>query len=139
MKTNKEGRPLLLVGGQDGNGKMFTVLRAFLPNQRAWVFRWLFKTVFPLLLGLRNLEYVNLFLTDGDAHETSQLDAAIDEFFPQARQARCGWHITDRGWDRNGPKLGQCHPGIKSNQYTQVKHTVLQWITSWMKVLPEQC
>jgi hypothetical protein len=28
-----------------------TIVRAFLPNERAWVFCWLFQTVMPTLLG----------------------------------------------------------------------------------------
>ena len=31
--TNNESRPLLTMNGKDSNGKMFTVLRAFLPNE----------------------------------------------------------------------------------------------------------
>ncbi len=48
--TNYEDRPFLTITGRDSNGKMFTVIRAFLPNERAWVFRWLFQTVMPSLL-----------------------------------------------------------------------------------------
>ena len=36
--TNKDKRPLLTVSGRDTHGKMFIILRAFLPNERAWVF-----------------------------------------------------------------------------------------------------
>ena len=36
--TNKDKRPLLTISGRDSYGKMFIILRAFLPNERAWVF-----------------------------------------------------------------------------------------------------
>jgi hypothetical protein len=50
--TNIESRPFLSVTGRDSNGHMFSVIRAlFLPNERAWVFRWIFRTAMPVLLG----------------------------------------------------------------------------------------
>ena len=33
--TNKDKRPLLTISGRESNGKMFIILRAFLPNERA--------------------------------------------------------------------------------------------------------
>ena len=37
--TNKNKRPILTISGKDSFGKTFIILRAFLPNERAWVFR----------------------------------------------------------------------------------------------------
>ena len=45
--TNKDNRPLLTASGKDANGKMFTFLRAFLPNEQSLIFRWIFSVVFP--------------------------------------------------------------------------------------------
>ena len=56
--TNKESRPLFTITGKDLTGHMFTILRSFVPNERAWVFRWLFQTVMPALLGKDFLVYV---------------------------------------------------------------------------------
>ena len=42
---------------------------------------------------------IQIIITDGDSQEKNQLDAAIDEFFPQAKRVRCGYHIVKRGWD----------------------------------------
>ena len=95
--TNKESRPLVTVTGRDGLGNQFTVLRSFIPNNQAWVFKWLFQTVFPTLLGKDVLTNIVVFVTDGDSQETSQLDNAIDVFFPQAKRIRCIWHLVDRG------------------------------------------
>ena len=96
-KTNKEERPLLTVTSKDSRNKMFTVLRAFLPNEQSWTYRWLFQTVFPSLFGQDILLSVNAFITDGDAQEISQLEDAMARFCPQAQRIRCSWHIIDRG------------------------------------------
>jgi len=37
--TNNETRPLLTIGGKDLNGKMFIILRCFLPHEKGWIFR----------------------------------------------------------------------------------------------------
>jgi hypothetical protein len=63
--TNKESRPLVTVTGRDVLGNQFTALRAFLPNNQAWVFKWLFRTVFPTLLGMDALVHTVVFITDG--------------------------------------------------------------------------
>jgi hypothetical protein len=40
--TNREKRPLLVFSGTDNNRKNFTALRAFLPSECEWVFRYVF-------------------------------------------------------------------------------------------------
>jgi len=129
--TNIESRPFLSVTGRDSNGHMFSVIRAFLPNERAWVFRWIFQTVMPALLGKDYIGRVNVIITDGDACETSQLDIAITKHFPNVCRVRCGWHIVDRGWRKH------C-PGTRSvslpNQaaFASISNQIKAWIYSWM-------
>ena len=129
--TNIESRPFLSVTGRDSNGHMFSVIRAFLPNERAWVFRWIFQTVMPALLGKDYIGRVNVIITDGDACETSQLDIAIARYFPNVCRVRCGWHIVDRGWKK------RC-PGTRSvslpNQaaFASICNQIKAWIYSWM-------
>ena len=36
--TNKDKHPLLKISARDTYGKIFVILMAFLPNERAWVF-----------------------------------------------------------------------------------------------------
>jgi MULE transposase domain len=76
-KTNYENRPLITMGIKDSHGNVQVVLRAFVPNERAWLFRWLFQVATPALLGAKACEDVQLLITDGDAQETSQLDDAV--------------------------------------------------------------
>jgi hypothetical protein len=129
--TNYEDRPFLTITGRDSNGKMFTVIRAFLPNERAWVFRWLFQTVMPALLGREFIGRVKVIVTDGDSQETSQLDIAIALHFQNVCRVRCGWHVVDRGWIR-------CCPGVRSvsrQNQSAFKANIIQikaWLYSWM-------
>jgi hypothetical protein len=79
--SNKEGRPLVTISSKDFYGKMFIVLRAFLPNEQSWSYKWFFQTVLPALLGKDVLKRIKIIVTDGDSQETSQLDDAIALFF----------------------------------------------------------
>ena len=76
---------------------VFTVLRAFLPNEQGWMFRWIFSDILPTMFG-DTMKEVNLFISDGDVNEYLQIDNAIALYYPKCHRARCGWHIVDRGW-----------------------------------------
>ena len=41
-QVNRDSRALFTASGKDANGKKYMILRAYLPNQKAWVFRWVF-------------------------------------------------------------------------------------------------
>jgi hypothetical protein len=121
--TNNEQRPLLTVSGRDSSNKMFTVLRAFLPNERAWVFRWLFQNVFPILFGQRLLSNLRVII--------SQMDAAIIAFFPQAIRRRCIWHIVDRGFDHRVSKTKGGDKAICDAVFTDLRGTLRTWMFTW--------
>jgi hypothetical protein len=65
--------------------------------------RWVFRVVLPKLVGERVLRKINLFISDGDSQETSQLDLAIKENFPHVQRVLCGWHIVEKGWQKYCP------------------------------------
>ena len=98
--TNKETFSLVTIAGKDSYGKMFVILRAFLPSEKSWAYRWLFQTALPKLLDNSALRCVKVAVSDGDSQEIGQLCSAIGRFFPEAYRIRCGWHIVDRGWNR---------------------------------------
>ena len=141
--TNKESRPLVTVTGRDALGHQFTVLRAFLPNNQAWVFKWLFQTVFPTLLGMDALARIAVFITDGDSQETSQLDNAILRLFPQAYRVRCIWHAVDRGMAANFPKCpvnkqtGDAHLRQLRRKYDKAELQVRHFLWSWAEPVCE--
>ena len=59
---------------QDMNGKQEVVVRCWAPNNRAWLFRWLFQTAIPSLIGREACGRVRLVITDGDSQECEQMD-----------------------------------------------------------------
>ena len=80
--TNKEKYILMTVSSKDRSGKMVTILRAFLPNQRNWAFRWLFCHVFPIFFSPYVLSRVRVIISDGDSCECNQTNSAIKQLMP---------------------------------------------------------
>ena len=61
--TNIYKSPLLAISRNDSFDKMFIILRAFLPNEWAWVFRWIFTIVLPTLFPPYLLSQVKAIIT----------------------------------------------------------------------------
>ena len=96
--TCKESRPLLTLTAKDSNGKFFTILSCYLPNEKAWSFKWFFTEALPKLVWPSSMERTKYIITDGDHVCISQLEDAITNYMPHTRRGRCSWHIIDRGW-----------------------------------------
>ena len=96
--TNNESRPLLTMGGKDANGKVFMFLRVFLPNEKRWIFRWVFNIVLHKFFHKDVLNRIKLIISDGDQQECGSIDNAIGMFMKGAKRARCGWHIVNRNF-----------------------------------------
>ena len=131
--TNNEGRPLLTMSGCDSSNKMFNILRAFLPNQRAWSFRWIFNHVLPTMFSEQTLSNVKVIISDGDAQEYHQIDLAIKTFMPNVERVRCSWHAIEQGWSNNGPntKTGGTRNEFDTKKLLDVISNIKDWMRSW--------
>ena len=97
-KTTKEEWELITLSIQDMNGGQETVIRCWAPNNRSWLYRWLFQAAIPTLVTKKSCSEMQLIICDGDPQECSQLDSAIQSVFVNAKRRRCGWHITEKGF-----------------------------------------
>ena len=129
--TNNEKRPLLTITGKDSNGKMFTVLRVFLPNEKAWAFNWIFSVALPTLVGETLMQRVNHVICDGDPQEYQQIDAAIKMYFHNASRGRCGFHLITLGWKKYMGAKKQCNNNGKLHE--TISQHLKTWLYSWMK------
>ena len=130
--TNKYKRPLLTISGKDSFSKMFIILRAFLPNERAWVFRWIFTIVLPTLFPRYLLSQVKAIITDGCPQEFMQIDIARQIYFKNALRIRCGFHLVRMGWMHHVIKK-DCYFSSVGVIYDNVCTHLKVWIYSWMK------
>lgn len=103
--TNNEKRPLFTMCGKTTHGKIFTIMRVFLPHEKTWIFWWLFCILLPRLFGKPTVDQIKVIISDGDSQEIQQLDNAITLFLPIIVRVRCGWHIIFMGWRAHMPYL----------------------------------
>ena len=92
--TNKDKSPLLTISGRDGYRKIFIILRAFLPNERGWVFQWIFTIVMQTMFPSYILSKVKTIITDGCPQEFMEIDTAGETFFKNELCIRCGFIFT---------------------------------------------
>ena len=76
--TNNDSRPLLTLCDKKNKGKVFTVLRCFIPNEQTWMFKWIFQ-LFVQKFGKSLINRIQMLTSDGDSQEYGQLDCAIQE------------------------------------------------------------
>lgn len=129
-KTNNEKRPLLTVGAKDSNGKVFIFLRVFMPNQQAWMFRWILSVVFPRLIPKHIHSKIKIIISDGDPQEYLQIDNAIQVYFPSLTRVRCAWHIISKGLEDN---VDMKFPDVPADVVRDQRAIILSWILSWTK------
>ena len=98
--TNREKRDLFTFAGKTAFGNAFCGAKAFLPSQRRWVFRWIFHTALPVVLGEATIKRVRLLMTDGDTDEyIPLLDLiATSDLWKNAKHGLCEWHLLFQQW-----------------------------------------
>jgi len=125
---------LITFAVNDMAGKPKLVLKCWVPNNCAWLFKWLLTVAVPALVGRTTCEAVRLVLTDGDSQECSQLDSALVDIFTNAVRRCCGWHIVDRGWMRKLPaNLGMAKSNRRFKEMLELCGLVKGWLYSLMK------
>ena len=129
--TDVEKRKLFVLTIETPTGKVYVIIRAKLPNQTNWIFKWLFLDCLPKLLGKKAIRRCRLILTDGDSQEITQLDEAILLLFIEALRRRCGWHIVTQNMTRKCPNrnavLAQCRKAFQ-----KALEIIKLWLYSFM-------
>jgi hypothetical protein len=135
--TNDRSMPLLSITGLSSTGQAFTIVRAYIPNEQAWVFRWILSHALPQLLGVESLKRVVVIMSDGDSTEISQINHLIDELCPHVHRLRCGWHLVDRGWDRLIYHIPKDPFQSKFRMFETTRRILFTWSYSWMTSICE--
>ena len=132
--TNREKYILITVTVKDRFGKMCTVLRTFIPNEKQWVFHWLFIKVFPILFPCHLLDRIYLVISDGDSSECNQIESACRTVLRNTYRVRYGWHVVNRGWKKHcSNTLYTCMDGPERKEYKKIMILIQSWMYSWMK------
>ena len=114
-------------------GRQVVFLRVWLPDQKRYSFRWLFQHVLAGLVPRDVFHQTRLVMGDGDRQQQAEIEAAIEEYMPNARFGGCGWHIVDRGWRRNGPTTNLFTGQRKKRVVQTFFRGIRTWVYSWMR------
>lgn len=68
---------LLTLSTKDNLGYTIVFLRMWVPNQKEWMFRFVFHHVIPKMIGSQYCRQVKAIISDGDIHLTKVIDSAI--------------------------------------------------------------
>jgi hypothetical protein len=129
--SNNTNNHLLTFSCRTSTGKQVVFLRVWLPNQKRFAFRWVFKFVLTSLFDPMAFCRTRLVMVDGDPQQRSELSKAILDYMPNAMDGGCGWHIVEQGWKRHGPGK----TAVKENKraaYNLFKKRLKDWCYSWM-------
>jgi hypothetical protein len=131
--TNNQGLPLVVISGLTANNEVFTIARGNLPNERAFVFKWLFQNALPALFPAHLLKRVRIIISDGDSQEISQINAAISPGGPLefSRRLQCAYHIIDRSWNAKVYHLGKKVDEGPNRFFESLRRLVMHWLYSW--------
>jgi hypothetical protein len=88
---------LPLQSSKNSYGHIFFVPHALLPSEQNWAYKWLFQTMFPVLIRKDILNKLSIVVMDGGLQEIMQLKDAFNKLFPTVYHIRCSWLIIDRG------------------------------------------
>jgi hypothetical protein len=130
--SNNTGNHLLTFSCRTSTGKQYVFLKIWIPNQKRFTFRWVFKFVIMHLLPQKIFCRTNLFMVDGDPQQRAELVKAIKEFVSHAEDGSCGWHLVSQGWKRHGPTNTCVTTKPQRDRFDLFKTHVCDWIYSWM-------
>ena len=68
-----------------------------MPNQQAWMFRWVFCVSWPRLIPKHILDQVKLIQSDGNVKEYNQINNAINKYMPHIYHGHYGWYVIHKG------------------------------------------
>jgi hypothetical protein len=133
--TNNEGLPLVTLTGKTATNEIFVIARGNLPNERAFVFKWLFDEALPALFSSKVLNRVCLIISDGDSQEITQIVASVSQggSLQNALRLQCVFHIVDRSWDSKVYSIPKPIKKEKSKNrvFEPIRKLLMHWMYSW--------
>jgi hypothetical protein len=130
--TNNTNNHLLTTFScRTSTGKQVVFLWVWLPNQKRFSFRWVFKFVLTSIFDPHAFRRMQLVMVDGDPQQRSELSKVIMDYMPDAMDGDYGWQIVEEGWKAHGPgKTAVIEK--KRDAYNLFKKRVKDWCYSWM-------
>ena len=134
--VNKEKRDLFLVVGIDGNNKVFSAFRCFIPSKQQHSYTWIVDEAMPHLLSSRVLKFNNCISTDQEMALNKSIETAIDSnkaAFSNSNLRLDCFHFFTLPW------LSEVHKHCKkTDNANEVLQVLYKWIMTWFRNLESQ-
>jgi hypothetical protein len=131
--SNVTGNYLLTFSCRTSTGKQVVFLKIWIPNQKRFSFRWVFKFVLTSLIPKRLFLRTRFAMVDGDPQQRSELVSCMKEYMPNAIDGSCGWHVVNQGWKRHGPGKSLIKEGPKRATFDLFARHIRDWCYHWMR------
>ena len=101
--VTKEQRNLFLIAGIDGNNKVFTILRCFMPSKEARAYNWALRMAFINLIGERALSLNQCIASDAEEAMYNPVRGMIhnDPCFNKSHHRLDKFHLLSKEWKDN--------------------------------------
>lgn len=128
--TNKYNLPFAPFVGISPHGKTYLFACAFIVNETAKTFEWLFREFLQCMRG----KQPQSIITDQD----TAMGIAIAAVFPNATHRNCLFHVKKKCDDKNGPKFA-ANEGLYEEMQDIIDNslTIQEFETLWMAMIEE--
>jgi hypothetical protein len=100
--TDNTNNHLLTFSCQTFTGKQIAVLQIWIPNQKRFLFPWVFKFVLTSILETRVFLWTRLVMVDGDPQQRGELRKAMQVLMSNAMDGSGRQHLVEQGWKTHG-------------------------------------
>ena len=91
--SNNKGFHLFTLSCRTSVDKQVVFMWIWLPNKKRFSFRWVFQFAILNLIPLWLRERVTFLMKDGDPQQRNEILYSMIDFFPNAKEGGCGFHI----------------------------------------------
>ena len=128
-----DGLSLLTATVKDSFGRTTVILRLWVPNQKAWMFKYVLLVVIPQLLGKEFCLRVRVIVTDGDSVLINMVELAIATVYVNARRLPCCWHLIDRPMQKVFRPRFVTKRGVSVYFVEWFCRFLKRWLFTWMR------
>ena len=131
--VNRQHRELLLVVGIDGNNKVFTGFRCFIPSKQEHPYTWIFNEAMPHLLTNDILKYNQCVSTDNECNLNTAVQSSVlstKNAFKNSKLRLDCFHFFKKVWLDN--VVLKCRDNSHGRHCLETSY---KWILSWFKRL----
>ena len=130
--SNNKGFHLLTFSCRVSINKQVVFLWIWIPNQQRFSFRWVFQHALNTLIPKIHRDRVRFIMKDGDNQQRNEVLMALKQFFPNASEGGCGYHIVHNTWYKYVPKVTTLLMRYHDN-FKKITSHILRWVYSWMQ------